>query len=229
MCVNEELTAEEWKRRYEKEKERVARLKGQFAKLEIELEKWRRGESVSPEEQIKINIVQLEDDLVASLSIPESLSSLASTAPTPTPLAKLPSVDAPGISKEEWEREKALFYSQLDEKVFNVILNNFCPTPLILASNLLTYTVLVKILTQIDSLKSMISNSELNEMSHLQYTITFHTKNLLRSTILETFKTYFNRVKRLLSLYHLCVTIINRVKKSRSQLRDIYRCASDKR
>ena len=50
VVVNEELTAEEWKRRYEKEREKVARLKGHLARAEIELEKWRRGETVSPED-----------------------------------------------------------------------------------------------------------------------------------------------------------------------------------
>lgn len=37
VTVNEELTAEEWKRRYEKEKEKAARLKGKLEKLELEL------------------------------------------------------------------------------------------------------------------------------------------------------------------------------------------------
>jgi len=41
--VNEELTAEEWKRRWEKEREKVARLKGQLNRAELELERWRRG------------------------------------------------------------------------------------------------------------------------------------------------------------------------------------------
>ena len=119
VCINEELTAEEWKRRYEKEKEKLARVKGQFAKLEAELEKWRRGESVSVEEQIKINIEQIETDLPPSSSVSDSMSSLASGTPAPAPAPKTTSTDttAPDISKEEWEREKALFYSQLDEKV----------------------------------------------------------------------------------------------------------------
>lgn len=37
VTVNEELTAEEWKRRYEKEKEKSSRLKGKLEKLELEL------------------------------------------------------------------------------------------------------------------------------------------------------------------------------------------------
>lgn len=40
VTVNEELTAEEWKRRYEKEKERVGRLKGKVEKLELELSRY---------------------------------------------------------------------------------------------------------------------------------------------------------------------------------------------
>ena len=43
VMVNEELTAEEWKRRWEKEREKVARLKGQLSRAELELERWRRG------------------------------------------------------------------------------------------------------------------------------------------------------------------------------------------
>jgi hypothetical protein len=39
VTVNEELTAEEWKRRYEKEKEKSARLKGQLERLEEELKR----------------------------------------------------------------------------------------------------------------------------------------------------------------------------------------------
>lgn len=47
VMVNEELTAEEWKRRYEKEREKNARLKGLIERYEAELAKWRRGNSNS--------------------------------------------------------------------------------------------------------------------------------------------------------------------------------------
>ncbi|KAL7736798.1 hypothetical protein ACLKA6_015639 [Drosophila palustris] len=61
VCVNEELTAEEWKRRYEKEKEKNGRLKGKVEKLELELARWRAGETVKAEEQIN-----MEDPMEAS-------------------------------------------------------------------------------------------------------------------------------------------------------------------
>lgn len=52
--MNEELTAEEWKRRYEREKEKAARLRGKVEKLESELSRWREGETVKIEEQVSL-------------------------------------------------------------------------------------------------------------------------------------------------------------------------------
>ncbi|VEL32036.1 unnamed protein product [Protopolystoma xenopodis] len=46
VTVNEELTADEWRRRYEKEKAKVNRLRVVINKLEAEIKKWRAGESV---------------------------------------------------------------------------------------------------------------------------------------------------------------------------------------
>lgn len=39
VAVNEELTADEWKKRYEKERERNSKLKSRMEKLEEELRK----------------------------------------------------------------------------------------------------------------------------------------------------------------------------------------------
>ncbi len=50
------MTAEAWKRRYEKEGEKVARLKGHLAGAEIELEKLRRGETLNPEDQVTLRL-----------------------------------------------------------------------------------------------------------------------------------------------------------------------------
>ncbi|KAK7109259.1 kinesin heavy chain-like isoform X2 [Littorina saxatilis] len=60
VTVNEELTAEEWKRRYEKEKEKNNKLKLIILKLEAELQSWRAGNSVSKEEQVDVKTVVLE-------------------------------------------------------------------------------------------------------------------------------------------------------------------------
>ncbi|CAH8478884.1 unnamed protein product [Dicrocoelium dendriticum] len=50
VTVNEELTADEWRRRYEREKERVRKLRTVIARLEAEMKRWRAGESVSQSE-----------------------------------------------------------------------------------------------------------------------------------------------------------------------------------
>ncbi|MCL4125592.1 UNVERIFIED_CONTAM: hypothetical protein GTU68_041187 [Idotea baltica] len=103
VTVNEELTAEEWKRRYEKEKEKVVKLKAQLEKAELELQKWRAGESVSSDEQVQIEKIMEVSTTSTSASIPDQA---------------LPRTMAAGVEGDalEWAKERERFYQQLDEK-----------------------------------------------------------------------------------------------------------------
>ena len=110
VCVNEELTAEEWKRRYEREKEKNGRLKGKVEKLEAELARWRAGETVNLEEQIN-----LQDIMEASTPNVETAEVEAAPIPaTPSALPMIGSISGDERARLESERER--LYQQLDEK-----------------------------------------------------------------------------------------------------------------
>ncbi|XP_054986074.1 kinesin heavy chain [Sorex araneus] len=101
VSVNLELTAEEWKKKYEKEKEKNKTLKNVIQHLEMELNRWRNGEAVPEEEQIS-----------------------AKDQKTLEPCDNTPIIDniAPvvaGISveeKEKYDDEISSLYRQLDDK-----------------------------------------------------------------------------------------------------------------
>ncbi|XP_055973465.1 kinesin heavy chain [Sorex fumeus] len=101
VSVNLELTAEEWKKKYEKEKEKNKTLKNVIQHLEMELNRWRNGEAVPEDEQIS-----------------------AKDQKTLEPCDNTPIIDniAPvvaGISveeKEKYDDEISSLYRQLDDK-----------------------------------------------------------------------------------------------------------------
>ncbi|CAG5108876.1 Similar to Khc: Kinesin heavy chain (Drosophila melanogaster) [Cotesia congregata] len=110
VCVNEELTAEEWKRRYEKEKEKAARLKGKVEKLEVELSRWRQGETVKPEEQV--NLVEAPEVI-----IPPPNVVVKDDGPMPAiPGGGLMAGSLSNEERQKLEEERERLYQQLDEK-----------------------------------------------------------------------------------------------------------------
>lgn len=117
VCVNEELTAEEWKRRYEKEKEKNGRLKGKVEKLEAELARWRAGETVNAEEQINLQDIMEASTPVVDTSEPDPAVAAAAAAKRATPAGNALMVGS--ISADErvrFETELERLYGQMDDK-----------------------------------------------------------------------------------------------------------------
>ncbi len=106
VMVNEELTAEEWKRRYERERDKAARYKAKLEKADAELARWRAGESVGQDEQVNLREAMEASTISVDL------------APTPVAAPQVPPVTqvAP-VSKSEWDTERERLYLQLDDKV----------------------------------------------------------------------------------------------------------------
>ncbi|XP_046412523.1 kinesin heavy chain [Neodiprion fabricii] len=112
VCVNEELTAEEWKRRYEREKEKTARLKGKVEKLEAELSRWRQGETVKVEEQV--SLVEGPD---VTTPVAPIIETKIDDGPVPaTPGGGLMVGSLSNEERQKLEEERERLYQQLDDK-----------------------------------------------------------------------------------------------------------------
>ncbi|KAG9355188.1 hypothetical protein JZ751_000026, partial [Albula glossodonta] len=106
VCVNVELTAEQWKKKYEREKEKNKTLRNTITWLENELNRWRNGENVPVDEQFdkeKANAEVLALDNVVNNDKP---------ATTPS----VPGVRLTDAEKEKCEAELTKLYKQLDDK-----------------------------------------------------------------------------------------------------------------
>ncbi|XP_063070774.1 kinesin heavy chain [Engraulis encrasicolus] len=98
VSVNMELTAEEWKKKYEKEKEKNRGLKIVIQRLENELKRWRKGEAVPVDEQISAKEQKNS----------ETTPLIDTSAPPPPPLLD--------TEKTQYEELINDLYQQLDDK-----------------------------------------------------------------------------------------------------------------
>merc|ERR1719244_1469134 len=105
--INEELTAEEWKKRYEKEKAKVTTAKKQIEKLEEELKRWRSGQTVSTEEQLNLADIAMEESV--SLPVPAKLDK-------PTAVLDLGTSQISQEERTKLQEERERMYQMLDEK-----------------------------------------------------------------------------------------------------------------
>ncbi|XP_054572580.1 kinesin-1 heavy chain isoform X2 [Eptesicus fuscus] len=107
VCVNVELTAEQWKKKYEREKEKNKTLRNTIQWLENELNRWRNGETVPIDEQFDKEKANLEafavdKDIVITNDKPAATIGVTGNF-----------TDA---ERRKCEEEIAKLYKQLDDK-----------------------------------------------------------------------------------------------------------------
>uniref|UniRef100_A0A8C6PPE3 Kinesin-like protein n=1 Tax=Nothobranchius furzeri TaxID=105023 RepID=A0A8C6PPE3_NOTFU len=100
--INLELTAEQWKRKYEKEKEKNKTLKETIQKLEMELNRWRNGEDVPETEQTMAEVVTRFESVEERPVLDNDTSSIV--------------VRISEEERQKYEEEIRKLYKQLDDK-----------------------------------------------------------------------------------------------------------------
>ncbi|KAG8573536.1 hypothetical protein GDO81_012450 [Engystomops pustulosus] len=103
VCVNVELTAEQWKKKYEKEKEKCKTLRNTVQWLENELARWRKGETVPVEEQFDKEKANMDAFVVDNV--------VANDKPAVTLAANFTDAE-----RRKCEDEVTKLYKQLDDK-----------------------------------------------------------------------------------------------------------------
>lgn len=115
VVANVELTAEQWRRKYEREREKNKKANTQIELLKQELERWRRGETVPNDEQVT------EDSVLAAKNAPQASTTIIDTlgqgdsfngsvrpSPCPTPQRN--------VNRELPAAEESELYKLLDDK-----------------------------------------------------------------------------------------------------------------
>ncbi|XP_005214245.1 kinesin-1 heavy chain isoform X2 [Bos indicus] len=107
VCVNVELTAEQWKKKYEREKEKNKTLRNTIQWLENELNRWRNGETVPIDEQFDKEKANLE-----AFAVDKDIT-ITNDKPAATIGVTGSFTDA---ERRKCEEEIAKLYKQLDDK-----------------------------------------------------------------------------------------------------------------
>ncbi|KAE8293263.1 Kinesin heavy chain isoform 5A Kinesin heavy chain neuron-specific 1 Neuronal kinesin heavy chain [Larimichthys crocea] len=100
--INLELTAEQWKRKFEKEKEKNKTLKETIQKLETELNRWRNGENVPETERTTSEVVTRIESVEERPILDNDTSSIV--------------VRISEEERQKYEEEIRKLYKQLDDK-----------------------------------------------------------------------------------------------------------------
>ncbi|XP_029519886.1 kinesin family member 5Aa isoform X1 [Oncorhynchus nerka] len=102
--VNLELTADQWKRKYEKEKEKNKTMKETVQRLEAELNRWRNGENVPETERTTADVVRLD-------SVEERSPVMILDNDTSSIVVRISEEE-----RQKYEEEIRKLYKQLDDK-----------------------------------------------------------------------------------------------------------------
>ncbi|KAL3063981.1 hypothetical protein OYC64_000316 [Pagothenia borchgrevinki] len=100
--INLELTAEQWKKKFEKEKEKNKTLKETVLRLETELNRWRNGEEVPETEQTTADVVTRFETIEERPVLDNDTSSIV--------------VRISEEERQKYEEEIRKLYKQLDDK-----------------------------------------------------------------------------------------------------------------